>query len=193
MTDGAAVLSSMMYGMHAEGSWSNRRGENMLDGGAHFYNTYPCADGKSIAIGAVEPRFFQLLLRLCGMEEPEAHAHLDSREWPGLKDRLSRLFITRTRDEWCELLEGTDACFSPVLDWDEAPRHPHNQARKTFIEVDGVVQPAPAPKFSRTPAVVPQSGEAMTTDARSILLDWGLRYSVVDAFVDTGILHNPNY
>lgn len=190
MTDGAAALSSIMYGMHAEGNWSNRRGENMLDGGAHFYNTYACADGKSIAIGAVEPKFYQLLLRLCGMDEPDAYEHMDSREWPQLKHCLSQLFSTQTRDEWCALLEGTDACFAPVLDWDEAPLHPHNQARQTFIEVDGVVQPAPAPKFSRTPAAAPQSGAAMTSDARSILLDWGIDSVIVDAFAQAGIFDN---
>jgi len=188
MTDGAAALSGIMYGMHAEGKWSNRRGENMLDGGSHFYNTYACADGKSIALGAVEPRFYLLLLKLCGMDQPDAYEHLDSGEWPQFKQRLSQHFLTRTRDEWRELLEGTDACFAPILDWDEAPRHPHNRARKTFIEVDGVVQPAPAPRFSRTPAAIPQSGAAMTKDVRSVLLDWGLSAPVVDAVVASGVV-----
>ncbi len=187
MTDGAAVLSGIMYGMHAEGKWSNRRGENMLDGGAHFYNTYACADGKSIAIGAVESRFYLLLLKLCGVGEPEAYEHLDSSEWPKFKQRLSELFLTRTRDEWCALLEGTDACFAPILDWDEAPLHPHNQARKTFVEVDGVVQPAPAPRFSRTPTAVPKTGKAMTSNVRSVLISWGLSATVVDTLVDAGV------
>lgn len=186
MTDGAALLSGIMYGMHAEGKWNNRRGTNMLDGGAHFYNTYDCADGKSIALGAVEPRFYLLLLKLCGMDEPEAYEHLDRSKWPQLKQRLTQLFITRTRDEWCALLEGTDACFAPILDWDEAPLHPHNQARKTFVEIDGVVQPAPAPRFSRTPAAVPQTGKAMTGNVRSLLHGWGLSATVVDALVDAG-------
>lgn len=188
MTDGAAVLSSMMYGMHAEGNWSNRRGENMLDGGAHFYATYLCADGKSIAIGAVEERFYQLLLSLCGMALPDAYAHLDSREWPRLKQRMSALFSTRTRDEWCVPLEGTDACFAPVLDWDEAPLHPHNKARQTFVELDGVVQPAPAPRFSRTPAAVPRTGAAMTRNARAALLDWGLSAAMVETFAEAGAI-----
>lgn len=188
MTDGAALLSSMMYGMHAAGNWSNRRGENMLDGGAHFYNTYVCADGKSIAIGAVEPKFFQLLLNLCGMEPPDGYAHLDSDDWPQLKQRMSQLFSTRTRDEWCLLLEATDACFASVLDWDEAPRHPHNQARQTFIEVDGVVQPAPAPRFSRTPTAAPVSGAAMTRNTRSALFDWGLSAAMVECLADAGVI-----
>lgn len=188
MTDGAALLSSMMYGMHAAGGWSNRRGANMLDGGAHFYGTYACADGKSIAVGAVEPKFFQLLLTLCGMAEPEGYAHLDSDRWPQLKQRMTQLFSTRTRDEWCALLEATDACFAPVLDWDEAPRHPHNQARRTFIEVEGVVQPAPAPRFSRTPAATPVSGAAMTRNVHSALLDWGLSASMVARLADAGVI-----
>jgi alpha-methylacyl-CoA racemase len=157
MTDGSALLSAMMYGFRANGWWNNERGTNMLDGGAPFYDTYRCADGKSIAIGAIEAQFYATLRERCGLTDPAFDTQMDAATWPSLKTNLTGLFVTRTRDQWCALLEGSDACFAPVLDWDEAPRHPHNQARSTFIEVDGVVQPAPAPRFSRTSAPAPRS------------------------------------
>ena len=128
----------------------------MLDGGAHFYDTYACADGKYVAVGAIEPQFYALLRERCGIaDDPAFDAQMDAARWPLLTLRMADLFRTRTRDEWCVLLEGSDACFAPVLDWDEAPTHPHNVARGTFIDVAGVVQPAPAPRFSRTPPAVP--------------------------------------
>ncbi|HUY04275.1 MAG TPA: CaiB/BaiF CoA-transferase family protein [Rhodocyclaceae bacterium] len=172
MSDGAALLSSMMYGMHADGKWSNQRGDNLLDGGAHFYNTYACADGKHIALGAIEPQFYKLLLERCGIDAQDPLAQMDTGKWPELKCRFADLFRTRTRQQWCALLEGTDACFAPVLDWDEAPQHPHNQARKTFVTIDGVVQPAPAPRFSRTPPATPASTEALAADAQTVLREW---------------------
>lgn len=173
MTDGAALLSSMFYGMKAAGEWSNRRGENLLDGGAYFYDTYACADGKFVSVGAVEPRFFQRLCELCGLDADFCSAQMNRARWPLMKLRLADLFLTRTRDEWCELLEGTDACFAPVLDWDEAPLHPHNQARGTFVSVQGVVQPAAAPRFSRTPARAPALSTAHPVER--IFADWGVR------------------
>lgn len=172
MTDGAALLSAMMYGLKAAGRWSNQRGENLLDGGAHFYDTYACADGRYVAIGAIEPQFYALLRERCGIaDDPAFDAPMDAARWPLLKLRLADVFRTRTRDEWCALLEGSDACFAPVLDWDEAPAHPHNAARGTFVEVDGVVQPAPAPRFSRSapPAL---SGEPREEGA-ALLRRWG--------------------
>ncbi len=171
MTDGAALLSAFMYAHKAAGRWSNRRGENMLDGGAHFYDTYACADGKYVAIGAIEPQFYAELRERCGIEDSLFDAQQDSACWPLLKVRLAELFRTRSRDEWCALLEGTDACFAPVLDWDEAPQHHHNRARETFIEAGGVVQPAPAPRFARTPADRPRPQTAVTLD--DALRDWG--------------------
>ncbi len=156
MTDGAALLSTMMYGFAANGWWNNVRGTNMLDGGAHFYDTYRCADGKHVAIGAIEPQFYATLRDRCGLADPAFDAQMDPAAWPALKQKLTTLFMTRTRDEWCALLEGSDACFAPVLDWDEAPRHGHNVARETFVTVDGVLQPAPAPRFSRTAADAPR-------------------------------------
>jgi alpha-methylacyl-CoA racemase len=167
MTDGAALLGAMMYGLRAHGSWSAARGANLLDGGAPFYATYACADGKFIAVGAIEPQFYARLLELTGTFDP-ALARQD--DWPALKEQFAALFATRTRDAWCALLEGTDVCFAPVLDMDEAPRHPHNAARRTFVDVDGVTQPAPAPRFSRTPG---QAGAVAAPDGAAVLADWG--------------------
>jgi alpha-methylacyl-CoA racemase len=150
MIDGAALQMAMIYGFKAAGRWSNRRGENLLDGGAPFYDTYECADGKFVAVGALEPQFFAQLLESCGLNDSLLKAQEDASSWSASRDTLTALFKTRTRDEWCELTLGTDACLSPVLDLDEAPCHPHNSARHTFLTVDGIVQPAPAPRFSRT-------------------------------------------
>jgi alpha-methylacyl-CoA racemase len=173
MTDGAALLSSMMYGMHAAGVWSNRRGENMLDGGAHFYGTYACADGKYVSVGAIEPQFYALLLEKAGIADAAFSEQHATRHWPQLRESLARIFLTRTRAEWCALLEGSDACFAPVLDWDEAPLHPHNQARQTFVTVDGVLQPAPAPRFSHTPAATPAYAATSLDDSADIIDEWG--------------------
>jgi len=172
MTDGTALLSAMMYGFKAAGMLSNERGSNLLDGAAHFYDTYLCADGKAIAIGAIEPQFYALLLKLCGLDDPAFQQQRDPRAWAPLKEKMSALFLTRPRAYWCELLEGTDACFAPVLDWDEAAEHPHNVERETFIRVDGVLQPAPAPRFSRTPAEMPKAAEAGTADSAAIVARW---------------------
>ncbi|HSV53027.1 MAG TPA: CaiB/BaiF CoA-transferase family protein [Burkholderiaceae bacterium] len=174
MTDGAALLSAMMYGMKAANTWSNQRGENLLDGGAHFYGSYACADGKYVAVGSIEPQFYALLLQLAGIEDPAFNDQMDVHAWPLLKCRLADVFLTKTRAEWCELLEGTDACFAPVLNWDEAPQHRHNLARGTFIDIGGVTQPAPAPRFSRTPAVVPAAPAAPGEHSEAILNDWGV-------------------
>ena len=171
MTDGAALMSAMMYGMKAAGQWSNQRGENLLDGGAFFYDTYACADGRFVAVGAIEPQFYALLRERCGIaDDPAFNAQRDRAAWPLLKLRLAEVFRTRTRDAWCALLEGCDACFAPVLDWDEAPGHTHNQARQTFCTLDGVVQPAPAPRFARTPAAAPVRSTTATAD--EVLARW---------------------
>ncbi|MCF8208064.1 MAG: CoA transferase [Rhodoferax sp.] len=162
MCDGVSTLSTMYYALLKSGMWSTRREANMLDGGAHFYGSYICADGKFVSIGAIEPRFYATLLQLCGIDDPDFKAQWSQEEWPVLRRKLEDLFKTRSREQWCELLEGTDACFAPVLDFAEATQHPHNVARGTFIETDGVTHPAPAPRFSRTPGVagsVPKVGQ----------------------------------
>ena len=172
MSDGAALLSAALYGMKATGQWTNQRGANLIDGGAHFYDTYPCADGKYVAVGAIEPQFYALLRELCGIDDPFFDAQMDKARWPLLKLRVADVFRTRTRDDWCNLLEGTDACFAPVLDWDEAPQHAHNRARGTFVVVDGVTQPAPAPRFSRTPGGLRTCTPSSTLDAA--MDNWGV-------------------
>lgn len=156
MTDGSAILSSMIWGFMQSGDWKNARGSNFLDGAAHFYTTYECADGKYLAVGAIEPQFYEALLARCGLQDDEALTanYRDPQRWPFGKDALSALFKQKTREQWCEWFEGLDVCVAPVLDWDEALDHPHNVARQTFVKVDGVTQPAAAPRFSRTPSEV---------------------------------------
>lgn len=188
MTDGAALLSAMMYGFKAAGRWSNRRGDNLLDGGAPYYGTYACADGKYVAIGALEPQFYRKLIELCGIEDPAFATQGEPRDWPLLKQRLAEVFKTRTRDEWCVLMEGSDACFAPVLDWDEAPVHAHNRARETFIDVDGVTHPAPAPRFSRTATAKPTPASPPGADTEAVLRDWGFGADEIAALKGDGTI-----
>ncbi len=150
MTDGAALLGAMLYGMKAQGTWSEERASNLLDGAAPFYDCYECADGKYIAIGSIEPQFYSQLLECLDIDAAECSHQHDQRAWPEMKRRFASIFLTRTRAQWTSRMEGTDVCFAPVLDMDEAPRHPHNVARETFVEAGGILQPAPAPRFSRT-------------------------------------------
>jgi len=181
MTDGAALLGSMMYGLRASNSWRDTREANLLDGGAPFYDTYACADGKFIALGAIEPQFFAKLLSLAGIVDSGFTGRWNKADWPGLKERFAALFATRTREEWCRLLEGSDVCFAPVLDMGEAPRHPHNAARRTFIDIDGVTQPAPAPRFSRTAPATPMAPSPPGQDSEAILADWGFTAESIEA------------
>lgn len=163
--DGVSTLSTMYHAMLRDGRWSLQREANLLDGGAHFYGCYVCADGRFVSIGAIEPQFYALLLQLCGIDDPAYQAQQDRALWPILRAKLEALFKTRTRDAWCALLEGSDACFAPVLDFAEAPQHPHNVARGSFVETNGIVHPAPAPRFSRTPGVagpIPVVGQHTT-------------------------------
>ncbi|MDA8269454.1 MAG: CaiB/BaiF CoA-transferase family protein [Actinomycetota bacterium] len=174
MVDGSASLMTMTYAFIGAGMWQVERGANLLDSGAPFYEVYETADGGYVAVGAIEPQFYGALLRGLGLDgEPDLPAQMDRGRWPEMKRRLADVFRTRTRDEWVAAFEGTDACVVPVLSPDEAPTHPHNVARGTFVEVDGVVQPAPVPRFSRTPATVqrPPSHPGADVDA---LADWGV-------------------
>jgi alpha-methylacyl-CoA racemase len=151
MVDGAAVLMTMFHAFTAMGIWSEERGTNLLDTGAHFYDAYECADGEYVSIGSIEPQFYAQLLALTGLDGDEEFAvQMDRGRWPHLKERLAEVFRTKTRDEWCSIMEGSDVCFAPVLSIREAPEHPHNQHRGTFVEVAGITQPGPAPRFSRT-------------------------------------------
>lgn len=156
MTEGTALLMSMIWGFRSTMNWKDERGVNLLDTGAHFYDTYETLDGKFIALGAIEPQFYAQFRAVAGIaDDPAFDAQMDPQRWPSLKAKLATLFATRTRDEWCALMESTDVCFAPVLSMAEAPGHPHNAARGSFVVVDGVVQPAPAPRFSITPAALP--------------------------------------
>lgn len=160
--DGASLLATTYHGKLRDGDWVNRRQANMLDGGAHFYGCYACADGKYVSIGAIEPQFYRLLLERCGIDDPEFQRQWDRAQWPALRARLATLIAGKTRDEWCALLEGSDACFAPVLDFEEAPDHPQHRARASFVETDGIRHPAPAPRLSRTPGQarpIPQPGQ----------------------------------
>jgi len=188
MTDGAASLMAIMYTFKAMGSWTQQRGSNLLDGGAHFYDTYRCADGKYLAIGPIEPQFYELFLAKTGLASDLAFAaQWDRQRWPELKEKLASVFEQKSRDAWCELLQGTDACVAPVLDMDEAPEHPHNKQRGTFIQVDGVMQPAPAPRFSRTVPAIPRPPSA-GDNAAEVLLRWGLSTDEVARLSERGIL-----
>lgn len=174
MVEGSALLGAMLYGMRAYGNWSAARGSNLLDGGAHFYDTYACADGKFISIGAIEPQFYAQLLRLCQITDPEFDAQMDVTQWPALKLKIAAIFKAKTQQAWCELMEGSDVCFAPVLDMAAAPQHPHNQARHTFIEIDGVTQPAPAPRFSRSTPPAPSAPAQPGLHSEAILRDWNI-------------------
>lgn len=168
MVDGAAALTAMFHGYRAAGEWTEERGTNLLDSGAHFYDTYETADGEYVSVGSIEPAFYGELLRLTGLEaEVGVDGQMDRSLWPQLSDRLAEVFRTRTRDEWCTLMEHTDVCFAPVLSMEEAPRHPHNRERGTFTEVAGVTQPSPTPRFSRTAAEIqgPPCSPGEHTDA----------------------------
>ncbi|MDQ1439103.1 MAG: alpha-methylacyl-CoA racemase [Acidimicrobiaceae bacterium] len=188
MVDGAASLTTMFHSMMGIGMWTEERGTNLLDTGAHFYDVYQCADGEYVSIGSIEPQFYAELRRLAGLDADEWDAQMDGSAWPGLKEKLAAVFAQRTRDEWCALMEHTDVCFAPVLSLAEAPQHPHNVARQTFVDVAGVVQPAPAPRFSRTPGAIarPPAQPGQHTD--EALADWGIPAGEVAKLRETGAI-----
>jgi alpha-methylacyl-CoA racemase len=187
MVDGSAQLLNIFVGLDAMGTWGPR-GTNFPDGGAHFYNVYETADGEWISIGAYEPKFYANLLRLMGLDDLGPESHMDKEQWPALKVRFAEVFRTRTRDEWCAIFDGHEVCFAPVLTMTEARAHPHNVARKTFIEVEGAAHPAPAPRFDRTPMEVRRTAVAAGTDTDAALADWGFSPTEVDALVTDGTL-----
>lgn len=180
MTEGAASLMTLFYGLHAAGLHSLQRGTNLLDSGSAIYETYECSDGRFVAIAALELKFRKILFERLGLAYAE--------DGPELRRTLENLFKTRTRDEWCTLLEGTDACFAPVLTMEEAPSHPHNAARDSFIEVGGVVQPAPAPRFSRTPPARPTPPQDIGADAPAVLASWGIAKEKIETLYAHGVL-----
>jgi alpha-methylacyl-CoA racemase len=185
MTDGAASLMTTFFGMRAGGQLTTERGTNILDSGAFFYEVYECADGRHVAVAPIEDKFLAELYRLLELDPADFPAKLDAARWPAAKEKLAAAFKTKTRDDWCRLLEGSDACFAPVLSLDEAPDHPHNKARGTFVTVDGIVQPAPAPRFSRTPSAPPTPPEARSAE---VLREWGFGESEIVGLREAGAL-----
>ena len=173
MTDTSALMAAMIWGFRAAGAWSTERYANLLDGAAPFYDTYECADGKALAVGCIEPQFHDEMLRRLGRDAAEFAARDDPASWPKLKERLDEVFRGRTRDEWAAHFEAADACVTPVLDWDEARAHPHNVSRGTFVEREGVPQPAPGPRFSRTSPRLDRPPPKVGAHSMEILADWG--------------------
>jgi alpha-methylacyl-CoA racemase len=188
MTDGAISMLGIVLGNMAAGSWLDRRAANIIDGGSHFYNVYQCADGEWVAIAAIEPKFYALLREKAGLSDPEFDAQLDRGRWPALRRKAADVFRTRTRAEWCGLLEGTDVCFAPVLALSEAATHPHNAARGTFVSVDGVVQPAPVPVFSATPGAIQRPPAAPGQHNEEALADWGFTGAEIGNLKQSGAL-----
>ena len=188
MVDGAAVLMSMFWSFRSIGLFDeSQRGTNLLDTGAHFYDVYECSDGRYVSIGSIEPQFYAELMRLTGLDgDPEFARQMDKSAWPHLKQRLTEMFATKTCDEWCELMEATDVCFAPVLTMTEAAQHPHNVERGTFVDVAGTVQPAPAPRFSRTAAEITMSPAHPGQHSAEILRDWGIDAARIDALIASG-------
>lgn len=188
MVDGAASLMSYFYGFRAEGTHTAERAANRLDGGAHFYDVYKCADGAWIALGSIEPQFYALLREKAGLRDPDFDAQLDRTRWPTLKEKLAKIFATKTRAEWCAIMEGSDVCFAPVLELGEAPAHPHNVARDAFVTLEGVVQPAPAPRFEATPGAVQGPPPAIGGHNTSSLRDWGFAPARIEELTSKGVI-----
>ena len=194
MVDGTAVLMTMFWSMKAAGIFDERNpGTNLLDTGAHFYDVYECSDGRYISIGSIEPQFYAELKRLTGFEGDDQFARqMDATQWPELKVRIAELFKTKTCDEWCELMEMTDVCFAPVLTMSEAAQHPHNVERETFIELGGIVQPAPAPRFSRTTSEVTQLPAHAGQHTREVLTDWGVDAARLGQLLESGAVRHAD-
>jgi alpha-methylacyl-CoA racemase len=167
MCDGAASLMSMFFDMTAIGRWTEGREQNFLDGGAHFYGVYECSCGNFISIGSIEPQFYALLREHAALTDADFDAQMDRNAWPALKEKLTKVFKSKSREDWCKIMEGTDICFAPILTMAEAPKHPHNAARKIFVERHGVTQPAPAPRFSRTPSAIRDAEKAEIAELTS--------------------------
>ncbi|HSZ37862.1 MAG TPA: CaiB/BaiF CoA-transferase family protein [Acidimicrobiales bacterium] len=189
MVDGAASLMTMIHAFHRHGLWNDERGANMLDTGAPFYEVYETADGKWMAVGGIESQFYAELIRGLGLEGDSSFPSQMSRDqWPAMKTRFGEIFKSKTRDEWSAIFDGTDACVVPVLSPWEAHLHPHNVARSTFVEVNGTVQPAPAPRFSRTPSAISKPPSPPGADTISALVEWGVTEDAVKKLRESGAL-----
>jgi alpha-methylacyl-CoA racemase len=188
MVDGAASLMAMTYTLRASGIWKDERGTNLLDTGAHFYEVYETSDGGYFSVGAIEPQFYAELIRLLGLADTDMPGQNDRDQWPAMKERFAAVFATKTRKEWEEVFEGSDACAAPVLSPAEAPDHPHNQFRGTFTEVAGVVQPSPSPRFGRTPGSIRRPPPNPGQHGDEALADWGLDDGAIDRLRKAGAI-----
>lgn len=188
MVEGSAVLMHMMYSFMALGFWQDERGSNMLDGAAHFYDSFETSDGKYVSIGSIEPQFYAQLIELAELDAEAFAPQMDTNQWPVLKEQLAAKMKTKTRDEWCAIMEGTDVCFAPILSMGEAADHPHNKARQSFLKTDGVLQPAPAPKFSRTRPEVKHLAKAAGSDTDAVLSEAGFSADDIAALKQSGAL-----
>ena len=188
MSDGTANLLSPFFGLMAMNMWTTDRFSNRLDGGAFYYGSYECSDGKYISIGSLEPQFYALLLKKAEITDPEFQEQLDEAAWPAKRKKLIEIFKTKTRQQWCDIMEGTDVCFAPVLDLKEAPNHPHNIDRKAFVELDGVVQPAPAPRFSRTQGEIQGPAAMAGEHTREVWSAWNFTDQEIDELQAAGAI-----
>ena len=191
MVDGSAALIANMFTLKNIGDYSGQRGGHFIDGGSHFYNVYETKDKKYISIGSLEKQFYAQLKELLHLEEADFAEQMNRTRWPQQKQKLQELFRTKTQAQWCELLEGTDICFAPVLSIWDAPQHPHNKARNVFIEVDGVPQPAPAPRFSRSVPEQPAAPQKVGQNTESALIDWGIEKDKINQLIEQGIISQP--
>lgn len=179
MVDGAASQMSSIWGFRAAGAWKDERGSNLLDGGAPFYTAYRTSDNRHIAVAPIENRFYRNLLDVLGLDDIDPARQHDQSQWGTVRQKLQTMFETRTRDEWCEILEGTETCCTPILDMSEVTSHPHNVARKTFVSINGITQPAPAPRFSRTESKISSAAGPARSDLHQVLKDWGASTDVL--------------
>ncbi|MDA0788011.1 MAG: CaiB/BaiF CoA-transferase family protein [Proteobacteria bacterium] len=197
MTEGSALLMNAVFGSMNSGGWSPERGTNLLDGGAHFYNTYETRDGKFISVGSIEPQFYALLLEKSGLADSapqpgELPEQMSRPDWPGMKEKLREIFLTKSRDEWDEVMLGTDICYAPVLSFEEARNHPHNVTRGSFVEQDGIYQAAPAPRFSRTEPTLPASAVAPGAQSIEVLKNAAFSDEEIAALTASGAVVQPD-
>jgi alpha-methylacyl-CoA racemase len=188
IVDGSAALTAMLYGLLAQDRWSRTPGTNFADTGAPYYDVYETADGRHVAVGAIEPRFYKILLHQLGLPPEDEQQQNDQADWDGKRRRFAAIFKTKTRDEWAEQFAATDACVSPVLSLDEAARHPHNQARGTFTELDGIIQPAPAPRFSATPAQLSRRPPVPGEQTGEVLAEYGFKADEIADYRDAKVI-----
>ncbi len=188
MVDGALSLMTSIYGMNAGGAQSDERASNILDSGAHFYNTYETRDGKYVSIGSIETKFYAMLLEKLGLDPDSLPPQMERESWPAMKEKFKEIFLTKTRDEWCALMENTDICFAPVLSLAEAPDYAHNKERGSFVDVEGVMHPAPAPRFSATPSSIKSPTPPTGVHTDEVLADWGISADKVAALKASGAI-----